>query len=118
MRFVMAERLYSPQQVAELLGVTPETIDGWVRRGWLGSERLLEGRLVIGESAVARFLKDQGIDIEELFVKAVMREKRLLRPSLRRRSGCRPRRRSGSPRPAGPRPICPPGPSARCSTQS
>jgi type II secretory ATPase GspE/PulE/Tfp pilus assembly ATPase PilB-like protein len=80
MRFVMAERLYSPQQVAELLGVTPETIDGWVRRGWLGSERLLEGRLVIGESAVARFLKDQGIDIEELFVKAVMREGAALMP--------------------------------------
>ena len=70
----MAERLYSPQQVAELLGVTPDTIHGWVRRGWLGSERLLEGRLVIGETAVARFLKNQGIDIEELFVKSVMRE--------------------------------------------
>ncbi|MCX5654060.1 MAG: ATPase, T2SS/T4P/T4SS family [Planctomycetota bacterium] len=70
----MAERLYSPQQVAELLGVTPETIHGWVRRGWLGAERLLEGRLVIGESAVAQFLKNQGIDIEELFVKTVMRE--------------------------------------------
>jgi type II secretory ATPase GspE/PulE/Tfp pilus assembly ATPase PilB-like protein len=70
----MAERLFSPQQVAELLGVTPDTIHGWVRRGWLGSERLLEGRLVIGESAVARFLKNQGIDIEELFVKSVARE--------------------------------------------
>ena len=64
----------SPQQVAELLGVTPDAIDGWVRRGWLGGERLLEGRLVIGEGAVARFLKEQGIDIEELFVKSVMKE--------------------------------------------
>jgi excisionase family DNA binding protein len=35
---------YTTRQVAELYHVTPQTVSGWIRKGWLQATRLGDGR--------------------------------------------------------------------------
>jgi excisionase family DNA binding protein len=70
----MTERLYSTQQVAQLLGTSPKTVADWIRQGRLQAEQLPGGRLCVGESALARFLESQGIDLEGLMAQIVLAE--------------------------------------------
>ena len=70
----MAERLFNTYQIANLLGVTPGTVVDWMRKGTLPFKRLPDGPIRIPESGLVRFLKGQGIDIEEIMAKAVLRE--------------------------------------------
>ena len=70
----MPERLFSTNQIANLLGVTPGTVGQWIKQGWLPHKRLPEGSLRISEKHLVRFLKDRGVDIEKVMAKAVMRE--------------------------------------------
>ena len=71
----MPERLFSANQIANLLGVTPGTVGQWIKQGWLPHKRLPQGSLRISEKHLVRFLKDRGVDIEKVMAKAVMREK-------------------------------------------
>ncbi len=70
----MPERLFSTNQIANLLGVTPGTVGQWIKQGWLPHKRLPEGSLRISEKHLVRFLKDRGVDIDKVMAKAVMHE--------------------------------------------
>jgi len=76
----MTERLYSTQQVAQLLGTSPKTVGDWIRQGRLQAEQLPGGRLCVGESSLARFLESQGIDLEGLMAQIVLAEAKSRRP--------------------------------------
>jgi len=52
--------------VGDLLGVTPATIDGWIRRGWLVAEELPQGETRVSEKHLVRFLCDRGVDLKEV----------------------------------------------------
>ncbi len=62
----MAERLYSLEQVADLVGSTAHTVRGWVDMGWLDAESLPGGQLRVSERGLVRFLQDRGVDLEEV----------------------------------------------------
>jgi excisionase family DNA binding protein len=76
----MTERLYSTQQVAQLLGTSPKTVGDWIRQGRLQAEQLPGGRVCVGESSLARFLESQGIDLEGLMAQIVLAEAKSRRP--------------------------------------
>jgi general secretion pathway protein E len=76
----MTERLYSTQQVAQLLGTSPKTVGDWIRQGRLQAEQLPGGRVCVGESSLARFLESQGIDLEGLMARIVLAEAKSRRP--------------------------------------
>jgi len=59
----MADRLFTMNQVAELLGHTPGNVAKWIHNGWLAVRRLPEGSLRVSESALIDFLKRQGVDV-------------------------------------------------------
>ncbi len=71
----MPERLFSTNQIANLLGVTPGTVGQWIKQGWLPHKTLPQGSLRISQKHLVRFLKDRGVDIEKVMAKAVMGEK-------------------------------------------
>jgi type II secretory ATPase GspE/PulE/Tfp pilus assembly ATPase PilB-like protein len=73
-RGIMAERLYSTRQVADLLGATPATIDTWIAHGWLPSEHLPEGSVRVSEAGLVRFLRDRGINLEEIMARVSVSE--------------------------------------------
>jgi type II secretory ATPase GspE/PulE/Tfp pilus assembly ATPase PilB-like protein len=75
----MPERLYNTDQVASLLGTAPATIHQWIQRGWLKAERLPEGSVRVSESGLVRFLKDQGIDLQEIMARTILREAQAVR---------------------------------------
>jgi len=70
----MAERLYSTYQVADLLGATPGQVVEWMQKGWLPFQRLADGPVRITQHGLVTFLKRQGIDIESVMAKSVMRQ--------------------------------------------
>lgn len=59
----MAERLYSATQVADLVGATPEMVQGWIASGWIRTESLPGGLLRVSERGLVRFLRDRGVDL-------------------------------------------------------
>ena len=71
---ILSERLFSPYQLADLLGVTAADILGWVNKGWLPSQRHADGSLRIPEKALVKFLRDRGIPIENLLADALRQE--------------------------------------------
>ncbi len=70
----MAERLYNTHQVADLLGVNPTAVVEWMQKGWLPFQRLPAGGVRVSEKGLVTFLKNQGIDIESVMAKAVVRQ--------------------------------------------
>jgi type II secretory ATPase GspE/PulE/Tfp pilus assembly ATPase PilB-like protein len=62
----MAERLYSVDQVADLVGASPADIAAWIRTGWLAGETLPGGQVRVSEAGLVRFLKERGIDLGEV----------------------------------------------------
>ena len=64
----MQERLFTIQQVAELLGVTAHQVLQWMRRDWLDSQQLPDGPVRIPERALIGFLEDRGIDLPKLMM--------------------------------------------------
>ncbi|MCY2930090.1 MAG: hypothetical protein NTV86_11465, partial [Planctomycetota bacterium] len=70
----MAERLFTKEQIASLLGSTPSAVEEWMRRGWLEYQRLPGGPVRIPERGLIRFLKGQGIDIQEILDKLLADE--------------------------------------------
>jgi general secretion pathway protein E len=69
---MIAEKLYSPNQVAQLLGTSAAEVDGWIRQGRLQSLHLPGGRTGVGELALVQFLKTQGIDLRELMAQILV----------------------------------------------
>lgn len=49
-------RVYSPKEVAELLGVNPGTVRYWIRKGWLKGFKV-GGRFKIEGKALQDFVK-------------------------------------------------------------
>ncbi|HUU09332.1 MAG TPA: ATPase, T2SS/T4P/T4SS family [Phycisphaerae bacterium] len=70
----MAERLYSTQQVATLLGATPQTVCGWIQAGWLPGERLPGGDVRVSETGLVRFLRGRGVDLRAVLAAATAAE--------------------------------------------
>ena len=70
----MAERLFTKEQIASLLGSTPSAVEEWMRRGWLEYQRLPGGPVRVPERGLIRFLKGQGIDIQEILDKVLSDE--------------------------------------------
>jgi general secretion pathway protein E len=69
---MIAEKLYSPKQVAQLLGTSSAEVDGWIRQGRLQTLHLPGGRVGVGELALVKFLKTQGIDLQELMAQILV----------------------------------------------
>jgi general secretion pathway protein E len=69
----MAERLFTPEQVAQLLGTPSATVSDWVRAERIQSLRLPDGPVRISEKQLLDFLQQEGIDIEELMARSVLR---------------------------------------------
>jgi len=69
----MAERLYSVQQTAELLGTSRVQVRRWIDLGRLPAERPA-GDLRISERGLVQFLTDCGIDLEAVLNAALARE--------------------------------------------
>ena len=70
----MAERLFTKEQIASLLGSTPSAVEEWMRRGWLEYQRLPGGPVRVPERGLIRFLKGQGIDIQEILDQVLTEE--------------------------------------------
>ena len=70
----MAERLYSLDQVADLLGSPPADVAAWIRTGWLAGETLPGGGVRVSEAGLVRFLKDRGVDLEAVLASAARRQ--------------------------------------------
>ena len=53
----MVERIYTPEEVAELLSVTPKTVKDWLRAGKLKGSKL--GKLWrVQDSDIQRFMEE------------------------------------------------------------
>ena len=61
----MVERLYSIQQTADLLGASPADVRQWIQSGELPAEQFA-GEVRVSEHGLVRFLKDRGIDLENV----------------------------------------------------
>jgi len=57
------ERLFSTDQVAELLGVTTWVVATWMRQGMLKGQQLPQGLVRVSERNLVSFLRDQHIDL-------------------------------------------------------
>jgi type II secretory ATPase GspE/PulE/Tfp pilus assembly ATPase PilB-like protein len=68
----MAERLYSIQQTADLLGGSPADVRRWIDAGALQAEQLA-GDVRVSERSLIRFLKDCGVDLAGV-LRAIARE--------------------------------------------
>ncbi len=104
----MQERLFTVNQVGDLLGATPAEVLGWVRKGWLDSQRLPDGPIRISERSLIRFLKGRGIDIMQLMVSTAVGGGKHAAGGAGANGGEAPRRPAGlpgpeeAPGPAGP----------------
>jgi len=65
----VAERLYSVDQAAALLGTPPREVRQWIDAGDLAAERPA-GDVRISERSLVRFLTDRGIDLGEILGEA------------------------------------------------
>lgn len=54
-----ADRLLTAKQVGEILGVTPETVKRWVRKGILPCIRLNSRNLRFGELAIQTWIAEK-----------------------------------------------------------
>jgi len=72
----MPQRLYTVYQVANLLGAVPAEVIGWIDKGWLPCRRAANQPLRISERNLVAFLKNQGVNIEQVMAKAVINESR------------------------------------------
>jgi len=61
----MAERLYSVQQTADLLGTSAAEVREWIDLGRLPAEQTA-GQVRVSERGLVRFLTDRGIDLGEV----------------------------------------------------
>jgi len=61
----MAERLYSVQQTADLLGTSVTEVRQWVDLGRLPAEQMA-GAVWVSEHGLVRFLTDRGIDLGQI----------------------------------------------------
>lgn len=61
----MAERLYSLQQTADLLGTSVTQVRGWIASSRLPAEQAA-GRIWISERGLVQFLTDRGIDLSAI----------------------------------------------------
>ena len=66
----MTERLFSTYQIAKLLGTTLGSVTKWMDDGSLSFCRMQDGTTRVTESALIKFLTEQGIDLGEVLVKA------------------------------------------------
>jgi len=57
------ERLFSTDQVAELLGVTTWVVSTWMRQGMLKAQQLPQGLVRVSERNLVSFLRAQHIDL-------------------------------------------------------
>ena len=62
----MEKRLFTIDQVADLLGADAGEVRQWIRQGWLPAQQLTDGSRRISELGLVEFLKGRGIDLEEL----------------------------------------------------
>jgi len=73
----MAERLFSPNQIARLLGATPTAVFEWMEKGWLNYRRIGQaGSIRITEGSLITFLRKQGVDLGDLLDKTVPADQR------------------------------------------
>jgi len=111
----MPQRLYTAYQVAELLRATPGTVLEWIRKGWLPVQPVGDGAVRVSETGLLQFLRQRGVDIEELMAKTVAAEAAATPPAEER---ARPVRPAIAPRPAevpAPQPTAAPEPPAEPS---
>jgi len=66
----MAERLYSLQQTANLLGTSPGEVREWIDLGRLPAEQMA-GAVWVSERGLVRFLTDRGIDLSAVLGEAL-----------------------------------------------
>ena len=66
----MTERLFSTYQIAKLLGTTLSSVAKWMDKGSLSICRMPDGTIRITESALIKFLTEQGIDLGDVLAKA------------------------------------------------
>jgi len=65
----MTERLFSTFQIARLLGITLGAVETWMENGSLAFVGMPDGTKQITESALVRFLTEQGIDLGQVLAK-------------------------------------------------
>ncbi len=58
------DQYLSAQEVADRLGLSLSSVYGWLRQGRLPSTRLSEGRVVVSESELCRWLQMRSISAE------------------------------------------------------
>ncbi len=73
---IMADRLFSTYQVANLLGAAACEVSEWIQKGWLTSKNTTDGQVRITEKALVDFLKQRGVDLEALMAKVAIDEAR------------------------------------------
>jgi len=59
-------RLLTAREVAEWIGVSPETVLRWTRRGDLPAIRLPSGALRFHEDTLDRWMADRATDVADL----------------------------------------------------
>ncbi len=64
----MQERLFTTDQVADLLGTTIREVRQWIDKGWLTRQSGPDGVDRVSERGLIQFLKGRGIDIMQLMV--------------------------------------------------
>jgi len=64
----MQERLFTTDQVADLLGATSREVRQWIAKGWLPRHAGPDGVDRVSETGLIKFLKGRGIDIMQLMV--------------------------------------------------
>ena len=62
----MTARLLTAREVAEWIGVSPETVLRWTRRGDLPAIRLPSGALRFHEDTLDRWMADRATDVADL----------------------------------------------------
>jgi type II secretory ATPase GspE/PulE/Tfp pilus assembly ATPase PilB-like protein len=70
----VAERLFNPYQVADILGLTPEEVAASVQKGDLSFQRLPDGSARISERGINEFLRKQGVDLGDLYQRVAGQE--------------------------------------------
>lgn len=60
------KKLYTPKQVAEILGVDRHTVYNYISKGKLNSLKMPSGQIRIGEEAIDEFVNGGTSRIEEL----------------------------------------------------
>ena len=67
----MQERLFTAYQIADLLDTTPGEVARWIHTGRLEARSLPGGTMRISEQQLVAFLKQEGVDLEQIMAQAV-----------------------------------------------